>query len=146
MDWSLIIFVVVVLFFGYRGYRKGLLRSLSRVLSLLAGYVAAILYATHVSSLLESKFQPARHRRFNRRIAFTVFPGRNRGKHPVLDDRKTYPGKGNNILCIFLRRGHRWINCRPGGSNCHCLDAGVSYAVCRPQQITMRLPARQSVI
>jgi len=54
MDWSLIIFVLVVVFFGYRGYRKGLLRSLSRVLSLLAGYVAAILYAAHVSTLLES--------------------------------------------------------------------------------------------
>jgi len=56
MDWSLIIFVLIVVFFGYRGYRKGLQRSLSRVLSLLAGYVAAILYAPYVSSLLESNF------------------------------------------------------------------------------------------
>ncbi len=56
MDWSLVIFVLVVMFFGYRGYRKGLQRSLSRVLSLLAGYVAAILYAPYIGSLLESNF------------------------------------------------------------------------------------------
>ena len=56
MDWSLIIFVLVIMYFCYRGYRKGLRRSLSRVLSLLAGYFAAILYAPYVSSLLESNF------------------------------------------------------------------------------------------
>ncbi|MCP4186065.1 MAG: CvpA family protein [Gammaproteobacteria bacterium] len=54
MDWSLIIFVVVVMFFGYRGYRKGLLKSLSRVLSLLAGYVAAVLYTGQVSTIIEA--------------------------------------------------------------------------------------------
>ncbi|MCP4495004.1 MAG: CvpA family protein [Gammaproteobacteria bacterium] len=54
MDWSLIIFVVVVMFFGYRGYRKGLLKSLSRVLSLLAGYAAAVLYTGHISTIIAS--------------------------------------------------------------------------------------------
>ena len=50
MDWSLVIFLVVVVFFTYRGYRKGLLRSLSRILSLLAGYITSILYAGRVSA------------------------------------------------------------------------------------------------
>jgi hypothetical protein len=54
MDWSLIIFIFVLAFFAYRGYKKGLLKSLSRVLSLIAGYVVAILYAGYVSKLVES--------------------------------------------------------------------------------------------
>lgn len=29
MDWSLIIFLIVILFFAYRGYRKGLLKSVA---------------------------------------------------------------------------------------------------------------------
>ena len=45
---------MVVVFFAYRGYRKGLLRSLSRILSLLAGYIASILYAGRVSAIVES--------------------------------------------------------------------------------------------
>lgn len=57
MDWSLVIFIVVVLFFGYRGYQKGLLKSLSRVISLVAGYVVAILYTEQVAAILESEFQ-----------------------------------------------------------------------------------------
>jgi uncharacterized membrane protein required for colicin V production len=54
MDWSLIIFIFVLTFFAYRGYKKGLLKSLSRVLSLIAGYVVAILYAGYISKLVES--------------------------------------------------------------------------------------------
>lgn len=54
MDWSLIIFIAVVAFFAFRGYKKGLLRSLSRILSLLAGYIASILYTKQVSTLVES--------------------------------------------------------------------------------------------
>ncbi len=42
MDLSLVIFVVVTLFFVYRGYRNGLMKSLSRILGLVAGYVAVI--------------------------------------------------------------------------------------------------------
>lgn len=57
MDWSLLLFIVVMLFFAYRGYRIGLLQSLSRVFSLLAGYLAAILYTEQVSATLESQFQ-----------------------------------------------------------------------------------------
>lgn len=57
MDWSLIIFIVAVVFFAWRGYKKGLLKSLSRVLSLLAGYVAAILYSGKVFAIVESQFQ-----------------------------------------------------------------------------------------
>ena len=57
MDWSLVIFIVVVLFFVYRGYRKGLLGSLSRVVSLVAGYVVAFLYTEQVAAMLDSQYQ-----------------------------------------------------------------------------------------
>jgi uncharacterized membrane protein required for colicin V production len=46
-----------MLFFAYRGYKKGLLKSLSRILSLVAGYIAAILYTEQVSTILESQYQ-----------------------------------------------------------------------------------------
>lgn len=54
MDWSLIIFLIVILFFAYRGYRKGLLKSVARILSVVAGYVCALLYTGQVSQLVES--------------------------------------------------------------------------------------------
>lgn len=57
MDVSLVLFIVVVTFFAYRGYQKGLLRSLSRIFSLLAGYTASILFTEQVSALLTSQFQ-----------------------------------------------------------------------------------------
>lgn len=57
MDVSLILFVVILAFFAYRGYQKGLLRSLSRIFSLLAGYTASILFTEQVSALLTSQFQ-----------------------------------------------------------------------------------------
>jgi len=56
MDFSLIIFIVVVAFFVYRGYKKGLLKSLSRILSLLAGYIASILYTKQISIIVESQY------------------------------------------------------------------------------------------
>lgn len=54
MDWSLIIFIAVIVLFGYRGYRKGLFKSLSRVFSLLSGYAAAVLYSGSVATIIES--------------------------------------------------------------------------------------------
>ena len=57
MDWSLIIFLVIVAFFAYRGYKKGLVRSLSRVLSLLGGYLASILFTGQVAAIVASLFQ-----------------------------------------------------------------------------------------
>ena len=57
MDWSLIIFLVVVAFFAYRGYKKGLVKSLSRVLSLLGGYLASILLTGQVAAIVASLFQ-----------------------------------------------------------------------------------------
>jgi len=56
MGFSLIIFIVVVAFFVYRGYKKGLLKSLSRILSLLAGYIASILYTKQISIIVESQY------------------------------------------------------------------------------------------
>ncbi|MCP4236213.1 MAG: CvpA family protein [Aestuariibacter sp.] len=52
MDWSLVIFAVVVMLYGYRGYRRGMLKSLGRVFSLSAGYTAAALYTTQVSTII----------------------------------------------------------------------------------------------
>lgn len=57
LDWSLIIFISIVIFFSYRGYKKGLLKSLCRVLSLLAGYISAILYSSKVASIIELNFE-----------------------------------------------------------------------------------------
>lgn len=57
MDWSLFIFIAVVLYFGYRGYKNGLLKSVSRILSILAGYLCAIFYTAQVSEIIEANFQ-----------------------------------------------------------------------------------------
>ena len=57
MDISLIIFVVVIAFFTFRGFRQGLLGALSRIVSLLAGYFAAILYAEPVGKIIEADYQ-----------------------------------------------------------------------------------------
>ena len=54
MDWSLILFVVVVLLCAWRGYRLGVLRSAARILSLIAGYAAAILLAARASAMVEA--------------------------------------------------------------------------------------------
>ena len=54
MDWSLLLFIVVVLLCAWRGYRLGALRSAARILSLVAGYAAAILFAARASALVEA--------------------------------------------------------------------------------------------
>jgi len=56
MDWSLIIFAVVILLFAWRGFRGGFIRSLGRVFTVLAGYAAAILYSGPLSSWIEMQF------------------------------------------------------------------------------------------
>jgi uncharacterized membrane protein required for colicin V production len=56
MDWSLIIFTVVILLFAWRGLRRGFTRSLGRVFTVLAGYAAAILYSGPMSSWIEMQF------------------------------------------------------------------------------------------
>jgi len=56
MDWSLIIFTVVILLFAWRGFRGGFIKSLGRVFTLLAGYAAAILYSGPLSSWIEMQF------------------------------------------------------------------------------------------
>lgn len=54
MDWSLVIFVAIVLLMGYRGYRNGLLKSIARISSILVGYICAFLFSGQVASLVES--------------------------------------------------------------------------------------------
>ena len=56
MDWSLIIFAVVILLFAWRGLRGGFIKSLGRVFTVLAGYAAAILYSGPLSSWIEMQF------------------------------------------------------------------------------------------
>ena len=56
MDWSLIIFTVVILLFTWRGLRSGFLKSLGRIFTVLAGYAAAILYSGPMSSWIEMQF------------------------------------------------------------------------------------------
>jgi hypothetical protein len=56
MDWSLIIFAVVILLFAWRGFRGGFLKALGRVFAVLAGYAAAILYSGPLSSWVEMQF------------------------------------------------------------------------------------------
>ena len=57
MDWPLIVFVVVIIYFGYRGFRHGFMKSVARILSLVAGYAAAILFAGDVSEIVEAQVQ-----------------------------------------------------------------------------------------
>lgn len=54
MDLPLILFAGSAVFFTYRGYRRGLLTSLSRVLGLLGGYLAAILYTQAAATWLQA--------------------------------------------------------------------------------------------
>ena len=56
MDWSLIIFLVVVGLFAWRGYRSGFIKSLGRVCAVLAGYAAAILFSGPLSTWVETQF------------------------------------------------------------------------------------------
>jgi uncharacterized membrane protein required for colicin V production len=56
MDWSLIIFAVVILLFAWRGFRGGFIKSLGRVFTVLSGYAAAILYSGPLSSWIEMQF------------------------------------------------------------------------------------------
>ena len=55
MNISLIVFVAAVVFFGYRGYRRGLGASLSRIVGLLAGYAAAVLFTPQLAALLTAQ-------------------------------------------------------------------------------------------
>lgn len=54
MDWSLVIFAALILFFSWRGYKNGLPKMLARLLSLLAGYAASIFFSSALSQWLES--------------------------------------------------------------------------------------------
>lgn len=53
MDLSLIIFLLVIVIFVYRGYRHGLLRSLARIFALAAGYFSVIFFVRPTASYLE---------------------------------------------------------------------------------------------
>ena len=54
MSISLAILIVLVAFFAFRGYRKGLFNSVTKISSLIGGYAAAIFYVEPVNALLES--------------------------------------------------------------------------------------------
>jgi uncharacterized membrane protein required for colicin V production len=56
LSWSLIIFIVVILLFAWRGYSSGFIKSLGRVGAVLAGYAAAILFSGPLSAWVEMQF------------------------------------------------------------------------------------------
>jgi len=56
VDWSLIIFVIVIGWFAWRGFRSGFVKSLGRVCAVLAGYAAAILFGGPLSAWVEMQF------------------------------------------------------------------------------------------
>ena len=51
MNLSFVLFVVVVALFAWRGFRSGLLKSLARVLAVVAGYAAAIGFSGRVAGV-----------------------------------------------------------------------------------------------
>lgn len=57
MSISLAILIVLVVLFAFRGYRKGLFNSITKIASLIGGYAAAILYIEPANALLESQFE-----------------------------------------------------------------------------------------
>ena len=56
MDWSLVIFVVIILLFAWRGFRSGLVASLGRIFAVIAGYAAAIRFGGQLSAWIEMQF------------------------------------------------------------------------------------------
>lgn len=92
MDWSLVIFLVVILFFVYRGFRKGLLKSIGRILSVVAGYVCAILYTGQVSGIIESEYQLQGIVAFIAASLLLFFRCQHTGRFAVLAVRKNASG------------------------------------------------------
>jgi uncharacterized membrane protein required for colicin V production len=56
LSWSLLILIVVILLFAWRGFRSGFVKSLGRVCAVLAGYAAAILFSGPLSAWVEMQF------------------------------------------------------------------------------------------
>ena len=56
MSLSFLLFVVVVALFAWRGFRSGLLKALARVLAVVAGYAAAIVFGGRVAGVFEDRF------------------------------------------------------------------------------------------
>ena len=54
---SLVLFLIVAIFFAYRGYKKGLFQSIVKVVSLIAGYAATLLYIVPLSAIIEAEFE-----------------------------------------------------------------------------------------
>ncbi len=53
MDFTWIVYLVIAGFFTYKGYRQGILVTVSRVASFVAGYIASVLFGAAVASFLE---------------------------------------------------------------------------------------------
>jgi uncharacterized membrane protein required for colicin V production len=56
LSWSLLILIVVILLFAWRGFRSGFVKSIGRVCAVLAGYAAAILFNGTLSAWVEMQF------------------------------------------------------------------------------------------
>ena len=54
MTISWIVFAAPLLFFTYRGYRQGIWAAASRLLSLGAAYVVALVFSTRIAPVIEN--------------------------------------------------------------------------------------------
>ena len=54
MELSLVIFLIIVAYFVFRGYKSGILSITSRILSLLSAYVATYLFAKSLGQWVQS--------------------------------------------------------------------------------------------
>ncbi|MGH1471355.1 MAG: CvpA family protein [Cellvibrionaceae bacterium] len=53
MDFTWIVFLVIAGFFTYKGYRNGILATVARVASFIAGYIASLLFGGAAASFIE---------------------------------------------------------------------------------------------
>lgn len=59
MDYSIVIFLVVIVYFAYRGYKSGLLPIASKLISLPAGYIVAYFFTVDFVPIIRSVFSVA---------------------------------------------------------------------------------------
>ncbi|MGI1678720.1 MAG: CvpA family protein [Cellvibrionaceae bacterium] len=53
MDFTWIIFLVIAVFFTYKGYKNGTLATVARIASFIAGYIASLLFGGAAASFIE---------------------------------------------------------------------------------------------
>lgn len=59
MDYSLVVFLVIVVYFAYRGYKNGIFQVASKLISLPAGYITAYLFTADLDPTVQNIFSIA---------------------------------------------------------------------------------------